>query len=166
MDEPPIFGENGAVLNSGTIPPDKIRLYDGSEKPDHAHAAPYEGLAAPYEGLGKFYSWFAGFLLLLALIPSALIKELVVPEIALGLVIASIGFSALALKYISNADKFPTLKRHVLIDLTLLVPLSYALLNREIPVQTCILGFIFAALGSRFVLWGLTKLFPSPRTPQ
>ena len=159
MDEPPIFGENGAVLNSGTIPPDKIRLYDGSEKPDHAHAA-------PYEGLGKFYSWFAGFLLLLALIPSALIKELVVPEIALGLVIASIGFSALALKYISNADKFPTLKRHVLIDLTLLVPLSYALLNREMPVQTCILGFIFAALGSRFVLWGLTKLFPSPRTPQ
>ena len=159
MDEPPIFGENGAVLNSGTIPPDKIRLYDGSEKPDHAHAA-------PYEGLGKFYIWFAGFLLLLALIPSALIKELVVPEIALGLVIASIGFSALALKYISNADKFPTLKRHVLIDLTLLVPLSYALLNREIPAQTCILGFIFAALGSRFVLWGLTKLFPSPRTPQ
>ena len=158
-NEPPIFGENGAVLNSGTIPPDKIRLYDGSEKPDHAHAA-------PYEGLGKFYSWFAGFLLLLALIPSALIKELVVPEIALGLVIASIGFSALALKYISNAHKFPTLKRHVLIDLTLLVPLSYALLNREIPVQTCILGFIFAALGSRFVLWGLTKLFPSPRTPR
>jgi len=159
MKEPPVFGPNGAVLNSGTIPPEKIGQYDGSEPTDY-------GQKSPYTDTGNRYAWVANFLLQMILAIIAFVDAPISPKIALGLVVISIALSFMALRHVKDEAKYPALKRQTFGDLILLVPLSYALLIMNTPIQASIFGYIWASLTIRFLLWLVARGFPSARRPR
>ena len=159
MTEPPIFGPNGAVLNSGIIPPEKIGQYDGSEPTDY-------NLDSPYTDTGKRYAWVADFLLHIAIATVAFVDAPISPKVALGLVIASIGLSFVALRHVKDATKYPALKRQTFGDLISVVPLAYALLILNTPVSIGLYSFVCASLTIHFLLWLVSKLFPSVGTPR
>lgn len=156
MKEPPIFGPNGAVLNSGTIPPEKINQYKATKLADYsAHL--------PYSKPGKRLYYLSAFLMHLVLVPLTVFGSDMSPIIALGLVSASIGVSAMTLRYISEPEQAPKLKRHLMIDLILLVPLSYALLIMNTPVHMGIAGFIMAAVPLQLIFAWIAGIFTPPR---
>lgn len=158
-NEPPIFGPNGAVLNSGIIPPEKIGQYDGSEPTDY-------GQDSPYTDTGSRYAWVANFLLHIVLVTVAFVDAPIPPKVALGAVIASIGLSFMALRHVKDETKHPALKRQTFGDLILVVPLSYALLILNTPVSIGLLSFVWASLIIRFLLWLVSRAFPSVGTPR
>jgi|GEM_PF-3842183 len=159
MKEPPVFGPNGAVLNSGIIPPEKIGQYDGSEPAQYSQPS-------PYTDRGKRYAWVANFLLHIILAIIAFAGDILSPQIVLGLVAFSIALSFVALKHIKDKAQYPSLRRQTFGDLILLIPLSYALLSMNIPVQVSVLGFLWASLILRLMLGIAAKLFPSLSSPR
>lgn len=163
MKEPPIFGPNGAVLNSGTIPPEKIGQYDGSEPAHDLEAGKIR-----YTGVGKVLSLTAMVLQMLMFIPFLVseTQSIIRPKLAIVLIAASIILSHCAIPYLKDQSNALRAKAGLVIQIVLLGPFAYALLFAEVPLRDGLLAYLYAALFLQLVFGWIIRRFPSPRTPR
>ena len=136
--EPPVFGPNGAVLNSGTIPPEKIGQYDGSEPAHDLEAGKIR-----YTRFGNLLRLTATGLLMLTLLPIFVseTQSIITPKLAIGLITASIVLSYFAISYLKDQSNALRAKADLVTQVVALGPLCYALLFADVPLIFGLLAY-------------------------